>query len=231
MTPNFVEYNNTDILMDSLALTVTEELKKFLDEKELVTLSLPGGSTPKPLFDRLSMKKLDWQRIVVIPNDERFVPETSMLSNCGLIRKTLLKNFANGAHLLSFFKPNLSAEDLSKVIGDEIKNFLPIDICIIGMGVDMHIASIFPDADKLNEALDLTTLQTILPIKAPSINETRLTLTAKVLRESTKLHLLLTGKEKRRALEFALKSKVSWAIAPVRSILYDRNEVNIHYAN
>ena len=53
MTPNFVEYNNTDILMDSLALTVTEELKKFLDEKELVTLSLPGGSTPKPLFDRL----------------------------------------------------------------------------------------------------------------------------------------------------------------------------------
>ena len=98
MIPNFVEYNNTDILMESLALTVTEELKKLLDEKELVTLSLPGGSTPKPLFDRLSMKKLDWQRIVVIPNDERFVPETSMLSNCGLIRKTLLKNFANEFH-------------------------------------------------------------------------------------------------------------------------------------
>lgn len=231
MTPNFVEYNSRDILMESLALIVTEELQKFLDEKELVTLSLPGGTTPRPFFDRLSMQKLDWRRIVVIPTDERLVPETSVLSNCGLIRQTLLKNFANGANLLSFFKPNLSAEDLSKVIGEEIKNFLPIDICIIGMGADMHIASIFPDADKLNEALDLTTAHSVLPIRAPLINETRLTLTAKVLRESTKLHLLLTGEEKKRALEFALKSKVNWVTAPVRSILYDRNEFKIHYAN
>ena len=99
------------------------------------------------------------------------------------------------------------------------------------MGLDMHTASIFSDADRLNDALDLKTSDILIPMRASSINETRLTLTARVLRETSSLHLLLTGRDKKAALDFALKSKDNRGVAPVRAVLFRDTELKIHYAN
>jgi 6-phosphogluconolactonase/glucosamine-6-phosphate isomerase/deaminase len=38
---------------------------------------VPGGTTPGPVFDVLSEQKLDWDRVFVVLNDERWVPEDS----------------------------------------------------------------------------------------------------------------------------------------------------------
>ena len=54
---------------------------------------------------------------------------------------------------------------------------LPISVLLLGMGVDMHTASLFPDADRLNEALSLEA-PILLPMRAKGANEPRVTLTA-----------------------------------------------------
>lgn len=225
------QFQDRELLMNTLALQVSTELQNILKVKDRVTLAVPGGSTPKPFFSKLSMMDLDWKRVLIIPTDERFVPETSSLSNTGLIRATLLQNYAKKAQFMHFFKPNFTIAELASHISEELEAYLPLDICILGMGSDMHTASIFPKSDRLADALDLKTSEIVIPIKAPFINEKRLTLTARILREASKIHLLLTGPDKKAALDFALKSNDSWNIAPVRSVLFSDNQLKIHYAN
>ena len=227
----FSEYRERDALMTNLALLVADQIQQVLGQKGRVTLALPGGSTPKPFFDKLSHIDLNWEKVVVIPTDERFVPETDTLSNFSFIKNNLKKNYARGIKIINLIKPDHSLEKLVSIVSEHLKLVLPIDICVLGMGLDMHTASIFPRSDRLYEALDLDTSQILVPISSPEINEKRLTLTAKVLRESSKIHLLLTGSKKKDALDFALKSKDSWHVAPVRAVLYGQSDVKIHFAN
>ena len=226
----FSEYQERTALMSNLARLVASELEEVLIQKDKVTLALPGGSTPKPFFKKLSQIELNWDRVVVIPTDERFVPETDPSSNFSLIKNNLKQYYAHRVKIVNFFKPGHSLENLAASVSTDLKLVLPIDICILGMGSDMHTASIFPDSDRLDEALDLNTSQILVPICSPKIKERRLTLTAKVLRESRKTHLLITGIEKKEALAFALKSKDNWEVAPVRSVLYGQGDVKIHFA-
>ena len=216
--------------MEMLAKQIATELKICLKKKSNVTLAVPGGSTPKPFFNKLSEIKLDWDRVAVVPTDERFVPETSIRSNLGLIKKNLLQNQAIGATVIRFFRSDRTPEELSFHVASRLKSVLPIDICILGMGSDMHIASIFPRADNIKSALDIKSSNAIVPITDPTNNEKRLTLTARVLREAPKIHFLLTGLDKRVALDYALKEKDNWEIAPIRSVLYGQSSVTIHYA-
>ena len=106
---------------------------------------------------------------------------------------------------------------------------MPIDICILGMGEDFHIASIFPDSDRLEEALSIEGKEVMLPISSPSVSEPRLTLTSYVLKSALNRHLLIIGEQKRLALKEALNMKTEKE-APVRSILFDKITTNIHYA-
>jgi 6-phosphogluconolactonase len=88
----------------------------------------------------------------------------------------------------------------------------------------MHTASLFPGADRLDEALS-PTAPILLPMRAEAAGEPRVTLTAPVLRAAFNIHLLITGAEKRAALDRALS--LSPAEAPVRAIL---DTATVHWA-
>ena len=94
----------------------------------------------------------------------------------------------------------------------------------LGMGVDMHTASLFPDADRLNEALSLEA-PILLPMRAKGANEPRVTLTAPVLNGAIKKHLVIFGDEKRKA--YVAAKSLPATDAPVRAIMDD---LMVHWA-
>ena len=67
----FQEYENRETLIKSLTGTIAEELRVALSNKREVTLAVPGGSTPKPLFQALSLVKIEWER----NGDAKYVQE------------------------------------------------------------------------------------------------------------------------------------------------------------
>lgn len=199
---NFVEYPSRDALMTGLADIIVQELDAELKVRGAASLAVPGGSTPGPIFDALSVAELAWENVSVMLGDERWVPETSERSNTALLRRRLLQNNARTARLMPLYAPADRPEDRLKELSQDIETILPLTVCVIGMGADMHTASIFPEADLLAEAF-APNAPVLLPMRAPGAPEPRITLTARVLAGAKHRHVLITGAEKRASLDKA----------------------------
>jgi 6-phosphogluconolactonase len=220
------EYQSREDLFRELAEIVGGQLKAALGAKGRATLAVPGGTTPAPFFTHLCNMPLDWENVAVLLTDERFVPETSERSNTRLLRETLFQNFATVAQFVPMYAPADQPEDVLNSLQSAIAQVLPLDVCVLGMGADMHTASIFPEADLLSEAL-ADDGPVLMPMRAPNAPEPRMTLSAPVLQAAGNLHLLIAGQAKKDALAIA-QQKGPAIDAPVRAIL---PKAHIHYAD
>ncbi len=229
VTVTWKTYDNNDIQAESLADLVTGQLCDALAKRGRASLAVPGGATPRAFLSRLSLAKITWQNVDVMLSDERFVPESAPRSNTRLLRQTLLKGPASAAHLVPLYAPAKHPEDVLDSLEAGIRAVLPLDVCVLGMGADMHTASLFATADNLALALAFDGVRALLPMRVPGVPEARLTLTAPVLRSSRHLHILIHGADKLAALKRAQQDG-PLAEAPVRAILSAPNGVTIHYS-
>jgi 6-phosphogluconolactonase len=216
-------YPDRDLMLLRLADVIAGQLGEFLRRDGKATFCVPGGTTPGPIFDTLSGVDLDWANVAVVLNDERWVPEESDRSNTRLVRQRLIRGRAAQARLVPLYAPADRPEDMLQALEDGLRPHLPISVLLLGMGADMHTASLFPGADRLDEALASSAL--ILPMRAEAAGEPRVTLTAPVLRDAFHIHVLITGPEKRAALDRAMTLPPTEA--PVRAIL---DNATVHWA-
>ena len=221
---NLVEYPDAELMMFTLADQLASDLGTQLRTHDRASLSVPGGTTPGPVFDVLSGVGLDWDRVTVFPNDERWVPETSERSNGRLLKQRLLTGKAAAATFLPLYAEAERPEDAIDELAEAIEPHLPISVLLLGMGADMHTASLFPGADRLAEAL-APDAPVLLPMRAAGAGEPRVTLSARVLRAAMAIHVMITGAEKRAALERAMD--LTPQEAPIRAVLDD---ATVHWA-
>ncbi len=219
-----IEYPDADFLFLRLADLIAGELGEILRREGQASLCVPGGTTPGPVFDILSGVDLDWANVSVFLNDERWVPEDSPRSNTRLLRERLLRGPASRARLVPLYAPAAQPEDMLDALSGGLRPHLPISVLLLGMGADMHTASLFPGADLLAEALDHNA-PILMALRAEAAGEPRITLTAPVLKGALRTHILIRGAEKRAAIERA--RHLSPAEAPVRVVL---DSATIHWA-
>ena len=217
-------YPDRELMMLSLADRIAGQLGDFLRRDGRATLSVPGGTTPGPIFDTLSGVDLDWANVAVILNDERWVPDTSDRSNARLVRQRLIRGRAAQARLIPLYADAATPEAAVEALSDGIRPHLPISVLLLGMGTDMHTASLFPGADRLDEAL-AANAPILMPMRADAAVEPRMTLTAPVLKAAFNIHILITGADKRAALDRALHLPPQEA--PVRAVL---DNATVHWA-
>jgi 6-phosphogluconolactonase len=213
---DFLEYNHREDLVSKVAEILAADLISSVKGGGNAIFSVPGGSTPGPIFDKLCEFDLDWKRVSIILNDERWVPETSERSNTKLLRERLLIKKASLATYISMYSDVLTPEVGIPKLQERIERNLPISVLLFGMGADMHTASLFPGGDNLEKALS-SNAPILLPMRAEGALEARITLTAQVLNRSRIKHLVIFGKEKRTALEKAID--LPNRLAPISAIL------------
>lgn len=220
----FLSYPDRDLLMASVADAVASDLTAALRQNERVSLSVPGGTSPGPVFDLLSGVALDWARVTVFANDERWVGPDSGRSNARMIRDRLLRNRAQAADFVPFYgnapEPEVEMDRLVAAVSPH----LPISVLLLGMGADMHTASLFPRADRLAEAL-APDAPILVPLRAEAAGEVRVSLSARVLRGAMACHVLITGLDKRAAIEEA--ERLPPEVAPIKAVL---GNATVHWA-
>ncbi len=217
-----VEYADREMLMIDLAQHLAGQLNECLMTHDHASFAVPGGTTPGPVFDALCAADLDWSRVHVMPSDERWVPESSERSNARLIKERLLTGRASAAQFVPFFREGQGAEAAMPDLAEALAPELPISLLLLGMGADMHTASLFPGAAELDAAL-----ASVAPVMAihPEGQETRVTLTGPALAGAMNTHILITGDEKRAALERA--QQLTPQEAPIKTVLAN---ATVHWA-
>ena len=221
-------YDNRKQQAENLATVVAAQLDQAIKLRGHASLAIPGGTTPAPFMQELSTCDINWSCVTVTTTDERVVEETSDRSNAKLVGENLLINRASDAQFTSLHIAAGAQENELVDLHNRVQKLLPLDVCVLGMGADMHIASLFPKAKGLSEAIALDCQSNVASVTPVSGDEERITLTAPVLVNSANIHLLIVGPEKLDALNLA-KTMSEQKEAPVRTIL-GHSTLEIHYA-
>ena len=220
---SFQEYSDREMLIIEVAQKIVGDLKTVLLTQENVSFVVPGGTTPGPIFDILCAADIEWNRVHVMLSDERWVPDDNDRSNAKLLRDRLLVNRAAAAKFTPFYVPDVEVADACKDVSEKLKSEWPISVLVLGMGADMHTASLFPQANGLDAALSADA-DALLPIQAEG-QEQRVTLSAPVLNSAISKHIVIFGDDKRAALDVAKGSLPE--VAPVAAVL---DGATIHWA-
>ena len=213
----FKDYKTSETLMQSLASTVEVELNNAIKNRGLATFVIPGGTTPKPFFNIIRDSDIEWEKITIFPTDERWVSMENSRSNARLIQRELLTGRASKANFVTLYKKNKTLDRGASLLAENISNYLPIDVLVLGMGVDMHTASLFPGSPGLALAQSMNAAEVVPVTPLDNSLEPRVTLSARVLEKAVNTHVLIIGLEKKNAVKEAEKREP--ASAPISQFL------------
>ena len=125
--------------MENIAFKIAKSIASTLEESVLkkgyATFVVSGGNSPLEIFSHLNQMPIPWSKITIILGDDRMLDSGNSDSNDKLIRENLIINKAESAKYLSLIDPLVTPSKL---------NF-PFDISLLGMGLDGHFASLFPE--------------------------------------------------------------------------------------
>ena len=131
---------------------IAELLRKSIQTKSSAAFAISGGSTPKPMFEKLARAPLDWSRIHLFWVDERCVPPDSKRSNFRMAQISLISASGIPEQNVHRIYGELPPEEAASKYVKEIKSFFSLasgelpqfDVLHRGMGPDAHTASLFP---------------------------------------------------------------------------------------
>lgn len=224
--PVWHEYADADTLARALARTVAATLRGRIAARGHATLAVSGGTTPARFFRALSGEDLAWEKVTITLVDERFVPPSSDRSNARLVTLSLLQNEAARAHFEGLYEESADAETAAKRASDRLARLPPFDVAVLGMGLDGHVASFFPDAPALGTLLDPAGGPDIAAVHAASAGEARLTWPLAALKTAGMIVLHMEGRAKKDVLIEAL-APANPKRPPVRA-LFEHAQTPVH---
>jgi len=222
MSGKFNIYDRGDIV-EQAAQAIAAILREAIKTQGHASLMVSGGSSPKPLYSRLSKAKLAWSKVTISLVDERWVDSGEVGSNEDFIRQNLIQNRAADAN---FFGLKTDYPTVETGLAEAEARFKamprPFDICIMGMGGDAHTASWFPNSNGLTRALSLKNEKTLCAINAEGApvagdHPNRISLTLRAVLESHSIILFIPGEKKRTVFDNAPNNLV--LDAPVQALL------------
>jgi 6-phosphogluconolactonase len=184
-----------------VAAVVAERLARAAREGGNVVLT--GGKTPEQAYKDAARRAPDWSSVDVWWGDERCVPPEDEKSNYGMAKRTLLDRLEQAPRGVHRIKGELgkdeAAADYERELGDT-----PLDLVLLGVGPDGHVASLFPNAPTLRRR------ERVLPAEAalePFVD--RVTLSVPALCGAHEILFLLSGEGKADAALRAFASEPS----------------------
>ena len=220
---NLQTYPDRELLVMGLADVLASELKNCLLVHPFASFVVPGGTTPGPIFDSLCAADLEWDRVHVMLSDERWVPEDHERSNGKLIKERLMVDRAEAAQFVPFYRDGMTPAEAAPGLSQELAPEMPISLLLLGMGADMHTASLFPGAEGL-DAMLAADAPLVVPVSVAG-QEPRISFSGPALAGAMSKHLVIFGADKQAALERAMT--LDPVEAPIRAVL---DGMTIHWA-
>ncbi len=177
---------------------IIDSAQQAIETRGEFTLTLSGGSTPLAVYAQLLEKAdlLDWHKVFLFWGDERCVPPDHPDSNFGQAKTLLVDSLPipreNVFRILGELEPATAAQDYEEMLSAFFHNKeKSLDLVLLGLGEDGHIASLFPGSPAL-EVSDHWVTETV----QPSSGQPRITLTFPAINSAREILFLVTGANK-----------------------------------
>jgi 6-phosphogluconolactonase len=221
-------YRNLDCLSADAAKRVAFYARREINAKGYFTVAVSGGSDPIPLYRLLAKSRINWDRVFVFWQDDRFVDYDDKDSNVKLVYDSLIKKAKlpfdrifpapSPSHVKN---PDKAAFAYEIIIRRVFAHLSPaqktpsMDLIIAGVGPDGHTASLFPkDKKALNEKKRL-----VIAVKAPAYAAVRdrITMTLPMINNAKEVLFIVSGKGKAEAMEGILKGNKKYPASRVKA--------------
>jgi 6-phosphogluconolactonase len=194
------------------AAHIGRQLERAREQRSTAHLALSGGTTPRRTYGLLVDGLADWSGIDVWFADERCVPPEDEQSNYRLARETLLEPAGIPGEQVHRMEGELGPDEGARRYEQELLAGLPsaereaaaspvLDLVVLGIGPDGHVASLFPSAPALSAGEQAICLAVH---DAPKPPPARITLSLAVLWAARGCLLLATGASKADAVDAML---------------------------
>ena len=185
-----------------LATLICQKLEGSIKDHGQASLLVSGGSTPIHLFHLLSTKNIDWNKVTVVPVDDRFLPDGHPDQNGTLIKERLLINNASKANFIPLVVNSTDAQLNLELVENTIAKIVrPFTVVILGMGADGHTASLFPSCKELQLGLNLNNTDSLIITNPTTAPYQRISFTRRALLNTENLYLHCYGEEKKEILD------------------------------
>ena len=183
----------------TVANQACEMIKKFaesaIETQGVFRIVLAGGTTPEHIYKMLAKEKYDWSQWEIYLGDERCLPESSEDRNSQMVQKTWLNEIEIPKENIHFMTAELGAEEGAKDYAKTIKDKMPFDLVLLGMGEDGHTASLFPG----HKHDDTELVHAVHNSPKPPLD--RISLSASSLSNAHQVLMIITGAGKRAKVE------------------------------
>lgn len=160
-----------------------------------ISVMLTGGRSARALYAAWagSPAFLATGNVDYYLGDERCVPASHGESNSGMVMRDL---FGRGMPPGSRFFP-MAADGDKERLAQDYEKILParLDVLLLSVGEDGHVASLFPGGAALKEKN-----RRVVPVSGPKAPHDRLTITPSVIRSARTVFLLAQGEQKAKLL-------------------------------
>ena len=184
-----------------LAAVVAARLARAVDEGGSVVLT--GGKTPEQAYKEAAKRAPDWSKVDVWWGDERCVAPDDDNSNYGMAKRALLDRLDTGPRAVHRIEGELGKDEAAARYESELGD-TQLDLVLLGVGPDGHVASLFPNAPTLRQR------KQVLPAEAglePFVD--RVTLSIPALRSAKEIVFVLAGEGKADAAARAFAAEPS----------------------
>ncbi|MBF0448342.1 MAG: 6-phosphogluconolactonase [Magnetococcales bacterium] len=214
---------DSDQLVWDVAKAFRRAVEKKLSESGFFFVALSGGTTPRKLYEVLSLPSMrdliPWKRIHIFLGDERCVESDHPESNFKMVREALLDRISIPRSNIHPINGDVEPEQEASRYSGELLKHLPLgpsqlpqfDFIFLGLGTDGHTASIFP-----NDTLCVLSKERILfqVAKHPITQQKRITLTLVVINEAIEVAFVVSGANKASVIEDILMEKGRFSTFP-----------------
>jgi 6-phosphogluconolactonase len=170
---------------------------RAIHERGQFHIVLAGGNTPRGIYHGLRTAQTDWFAWHIYFGDERCLPSTDSTRNSRMAAEAWLDHVPIPPFQSHAIPGELGAVQAARKYAETLKTVGDFDLVLLGLGVDGHTASLFPDHEW---GATPGSPDTLAVLDAPKPPSQRVSLSAARLSRARQVIFLVSGKSKHRAV-------------------------------
>jgi 6-phosphogluconolactonase len=205
VTTSIVVHPSPEVLAASAAARLITFLADRQAEGRVPTVALTGGGVGTQTLAQVAASpardSVDWAQVEFYWGDERFVPRDDPERNELQARQALLDQLDVAPERVHPMAPSDDevGDDPDAAAAAYQEVLRPLDLVLLGMGPEGHVASVFPDSPAVHDDRPVVAVR-----DCPKPPPTRVSLTLPTIRSADQVWLLVAGAAKADAVASAI---------------------------